>query len=552
MSIRLLQYTKQINWQSPKADYTRIMENRRANLEMLAAHPGATQALLRYYGEGRWAEFISDWCMTFDPREIDPSIRYRPFILYKRQIEYVDWVYQRYINRERGLCKKFRGAGASWLDAAISVVMWLTQADSVITLGSQKSEKVDNGDGDPDSLFWKVRKTIDTLPAFFVPEGWRPKSKTMLVYNPDTGSSIRGEIGDQIGRGGRASMVFADEFAELEHPQRVESALSETADCVLYVSTIPETGYVGSKFHELETQLPDEKKFIFEWTQDERKRLEPDKEPEEEEWYIKKREEVSRAVFDAQYLLVNTSTTTNAYIPAGLIHAANTRSRMSIYQTDDTPWSIGVDASGMGADKSIIWRRRGRINMPLGVRTVLSKLDEVQLAMAIKDIAKECLAVAPIALIGIEKDGAGAGAGTLLQYTSLAPIVRQVHTGIKISNGREYNLRAFLHRQAKEYLEEQDPFIPVDHIFSAQATAIQEDRKGGLLLIESKEDYRARLSGGKSKLDKKIGKSPDRWDGFMLSFIPPSGELVKSFSQTKNAKTIRGRAWKPLDPVMGY
>lgn len=552
MSIRLLRYQKQIDWSNPKADYQRIIENRRANLENLAANPAAIPALLRHYGEGRWAEFISDWCMTFDPREIDPEIRYRPFILYKRQIEYVDWVYQRYINRERGLCKKFRGAGASWLDSAISVVIWLTQQDSVITLGSQKAEKVDNGDGDPDSLFWKVRKTIDTLPALFVPGEWRRASKNMLVYNPDSGSAVRGEIGDQIGRGGRASIVFADEFAELEHPQRVESALAETADCVLYVSTIPETGYVGSKFHELETQFPDEKKFIFEWPQDERKRLKPNLEPEEEEWYQKKKEEVSATVFDAQYLLINTATTTNAYIPGALIHRANQQRRSAVYQDPVTPWFIGVDASGMGADKSVIWRRRGRLSMPLDNFTVLGKLNEVQLALAITDIAKECLATAPIALIGIERDGAGAGAGTLLQYTSLSPIVRPVHTGAKLNNGRDYNLRAYLHRQAKEYLAGEDPFIPLDHIFLAQATAIQEDRKGGLLLIESKEAYRARLSGGKSALDKKIGKSPDRWDAFILSFIPPSGKLVRSYSSTKKASPSAKGGWRPLDPVLGY
>ena len=525
---------------------------RRENLVEIASCPGAVPKILSYYSKGRWAEFISDWGMTFDPRELDTDIMYRPFILYKRQIEYVDWIYMRYSNRERGLCKKFRGFGASWLDAAISVVMWLTLPNRVITMGSQKAEKVDNGDGDPDSLFWKVRKFIDLLPAVFVPEGWKKASKIMQVVNPNNGAVIRGEIGDQIGRGGRASIVFADEFAELEHPQRVESALAETADCVLYVSTIPETGYIGSKFHELETQFPEEKKIIIEWTQDERKRLNPEKEPEEEEWYIKKKEEVSQAVFDAQYLLINTATTTNAFIPGTLIKRANERRRSEIIQAIDTPWYIGVDASGMGADKSVIWRRRGRINLPLDNFTVLERLNEIQLTEVIIEIAKECLTTGPIALIGIEKDGPGSGVATLLQTTSLAPVVVPVHTGVRLSNGRDYNLRAFLHRQAKEYLELEDPFIPTDHIFSAQATAIQQDRKGGLLLIESKDEYRARLSGGKSRLSKKIGKSPDRWDGFILSFIPPTGKLIKAFSRSVSTPIQSSSGWRALDSVMGY
>ena len=551
MPLRILQYNQQINWRDPKADYERIATLRSENIRLLGQNKGAIPQLLKYYGDGHWAEFISDWCMTYDPREIDSEIKYRPFILYERQIEYVDWVYQRFINRERGLCKKFRGAGASWLDSAISVIIWLTQSYSVVTLGSQKAEKVDNGNGDPDSLFWKVRKTITMLPTLFVPDGWERKSKTMLVVNPINGTVIRGEIGDQIGRGGRASLVFADEFAELEHPQRVESSLAETADCVLYVSTIPETNYIGSKFHELETQLPDEKKFVFEWTQDKRKRLNPDRPEEEEEWYIKKSQEVSRTVFDAQYLLVNTATATNAFIPSSLINNANQRRKSSIIQPPNTPWFIGIDASGMGADKTIIWRRKGNINWPLEPHCVLDRVDEVQLASAVQDVAKECLATGPIALIGIEKDGAGSGAGTLLSYTSLAPVVRAVHTGARVGNGRDYNMRAYLHRQAKEYLESAECYIPVDHIFMAQATAIQQDRKGGLLLIESKEEYRARLSGGSSRLDKKVGKSPDRWDAFMLTFIPPTGKLVKSFSRSTNPAQPNS-SWKPLDSVMGY
>lgn len=551
--MRILQYKRQVNWADPKADYERLNGLRQENLIRLQQNPGSVPALLRYYGEGRWAEFISDWGMTYDPREIDTELRYRPFVLYERQVQYCDWVYQRWISRERGLCRKFRGAGMSWLNTGIAAAIWLTQDDAVITMGSQKKEKVDNGDGDPDSLFWKLRKFIDTLPALFVPENWRQASKSMVVVNPRTNSTVRGEIGDQIGRGGRASIVFADEFAELEHPQRVESALAETSDCVLYGSTIPEVGYIGSKFHELEAQLPDEKIFIFSWLEDERKRLRPDIEPQEEEWYKKKSEEVSKAVFDAQYLMLDSASSTNAYIPGTLIQAANNFPKSKIFQPPTVPWSIGVDASGMGADKSIIWRRKGNINYPLDNFTVLDQLDEVQLANAIKDIARECLATGPIALIGIEADGAGSGAGTLLSYTSLAPVVRRIHTGAKLSNGRDYNVRAYLHRQAKEYLEREDCSIPLDHVFLTQATAIQEDRKGGLLLIESKAEYRARLSGALTKLGKKVGKSPDRWDAFVLSFIPPTGKLVTSISnQTGNVASRKRTGWTPLDAVVGY
>lgn len=545
--MKIIHYNKPINWADPKEDYRRIVQLRQANLVELTKYPGAVPNLIKYYFDGRWPQFISDWGWTFDPRELDPSFMYRPFILYKRQIEYTQWVYERWQKRQRGLCKKFRGAGASWLDAALAVMMWLGQPNSIVTLGSQKAEKVDAGDGDPDSLLWKVRKYIDLLPSLFVPDDWRKQSKMMLVVNPRNGSAIRGEIGDQIGRGGRATMVYADEFAELEHPQRVESALAETADCVIMPSTIPETGYIGSKFHELEHHLPEEQIFIWQWHEDERKRLRPELEPEQEEWYIKKKRELSPAVFEAQFLLTNTAATTNSFIPGGLIVNANQRSKVSIPDRRG-PWQIGIDASGMGADKTIIWRRRGYNNLP---PMVFEKLDGIQLAMKVKEVVAQCLETGPVGLIAIERDGPGGSCADQLKYTPIAPVVAAIHTGTRLKDGNNYNLRAWLHRQAREYLEEGVAYIPPDPVFEAQATAIQYEYKGGALLIESKEEYRARFSGGTSRLDKRVGKSPDRWDAFVLTFVPPVGPPLKSMIQVGETRVGESR-WKPLDPVMGY
>jgi hypothetical protein len=542
---RILQYKQQINWANPGPDYIRIREMRKQNLISLAENKGALPALLRHYGNGRWAEFISDWGMTYDPRETDHSLRYRPFILYKRQIEYVDWVYARYQKRERGLCKKFRGAGMSWLNVAIAVTMWLTQQDSVITMGSQKAEKVDNGPGDPDSLFWKARKFIELLPQMFIPEDWQKQSKTMVIVNPDTGSTIRGEIGDQIGRGGRASIAFPDEFAELEHQELVESALAETADTVIYGSTVPTKGGVGSKFYELEHHLPEEQVFVFQWVEDERKRLNPDLPPEEEPWFVKKKNEVSPTVFASQFLLDYSAATSNAFIAAQTVRDAFNFPKSRIEQVPDLPWRIGVDASGMGNDKTKIWRRRGRVSLPV---ITLEKLDGIQLSMIVQREAEKLLPLGPIELIGIEKDGPGGSCADQLKYSPFASITRAVHTGAKLKDGRNYNLRAWLHQQAKDYLESGDCHIPNSQIFMTQATAIQFKYHGGLLQIESKDDYRARFSGGKTKAEKASGKSPDEWDSFVLTFLPPAATPI---TQTQIFQE-QISSWQPLDKVMGY
>lgn len=551
-SVRILQYKQQVNWLDPKADYERINKLRSENLIQLTKNPGAVPALLRHYGKGRWAEFISDWCITFDPRELDPELRYRPFILYQRQIEYVDWVYQRYINRQRGAMRKPRGIGASWLDAAIGVIIWLTEPGGTVLYGSQKEEKVDNGEGDFDSLFEKMRYLIRTLPSIFVPKGWEQRKKKMLISNPDNGAQLKGEIGDKIGMGGRASLVFADEFAELEHPKIVEGSLAGTADAVLYVSTIPKSGYIGSRFHQIIAQLPSDQVFTFELADDERIWDDRTKTLEEQKWYQQKIVEITPDVFNTQYLGIDSAVTTNAYFPPNLIVAANKCRLSQIVQPWDVPWSIGVDASGMGSDEFVIWRRRGRYSLPLDNTTVLAKVNEVQGALAIQEVAKDCLSTAPIALIGIEKDGPGSGVATLLQYTSLAPVLVAMHTGIKLKDGLNYNLRAYLHRQAKEYLENEDPYLPSDPIFFAQVTAIQHKYKGGTLLIESKEDYRARLSGERSALGKQLGKSPDRADAFYISFAPPTGKLVTSFFNKQDMPVQSSKGWQPLDASIGY
>jgi hypothetical protein len=75
------------------------------------------------------------------------------------------------------------------------------------------------------------------------------------------------------------------------------------------------------------------------------------------------------------------------------------------------------------------------------------------------------------------------------------------------------------------------------------------ESRGGLLLIESKEDYRKRLSGATSKVGKMAGRSPDRWDSFILSFVPT---MAKPITQAQLQVRVGGRSWRPLDATMGY
>jgi len=547
MSSRAIKFSETIDWKNPLPAYERIIEARKENLKRLALQPGSLEPLLQYYLNGHWAEFICDWGVTYDPREEDIRLQYRPFILTSRQIEYVDWLYDHYKHRSHGLCRKHRDAGMSWIHAAVGTLLWLARRNTVVIYGSQTEDKVDKGPGDPDTLFWKIRTFIKNLPLPFQPADWVKQSKHMLVVNPVNGSVLKGGVGDNIGRGGRSTLALPDEFAEVQHPQLVESSLIANSDCIIYGSTIPTEGWKASHFYRLENQFPEEDVFVFEWWQDPRKRQSPDLPAEKEHWYVKTKQKTSDEVFKTQYLMVDNTASAVQFIGEDLILAAFDRNSLDIQIPSDRPWCIGVDAAGMGNDKIKIWRRRGRLNLSA---LTFDSMDGLQLAAVIQDVARGLLKTGPINLVSIERDGPGASCADQLKYTWLAPVLQAIHTGARLGNGFEYNLRAYLHKQAKDYLEEEDPYIPYSKTFLTQATAIHYAYKTGLLLIESKEEYRSRFAMGRSKAEKLASRSPDEWDSFMLTFMLPTGKLVK-FPGALTSSMSRD-SWQPIDKVMGY
>ena len=79
--------------------------------------------------------------------------------------------------------------------------MWLFYPGTVIGFGSRKEEYVDDLN-DPKSLFWKAREFVNLLPVEFRPAGWDPKRGMPHSWrwkNPENGSAIVGESGDNIG-----------------------------------------------------------------------------------------------------------------------------------------------------------------------------------------------------------------------------------------------------------------------------------------------------------------------------------------------------------------
>jgi hypothetical protein len=530
-----------IDWAAP--DYTEVLTFRREAAEALQKNPKAVPKLMEFYSTS-WVDFINDWGLTYDPRK--PENKYSPFILFPRQEAYVNWVYDLYTSGRRGLAEKSREVGFTWLSVACACCVWTFNSHSVVGFGSRKQELVDNGEHDPDSIFWKIRAFIDHLPLDFLPPNYRTGWKTMVVANPGNKAVIKGEIGDEIGRGGRAGLYFVDEFAHLQHPDMAESALSANTDCRIYVSTV---NGVGNLFYRLRHFLPTSQIFIFDWKDDPRKRLNPDRPPEEEPWYRKQKEELLPTTLASQVDRNYQASVANTFMDGENLVAAQRRRPGSIDQPASTPWRIGVDAAGQGNDDIVLWARRGRISIE---PETYKRMDGVQLAVAIERKVAMLLLTASVELIAIERDGPGGSAADQLKYGPYASITLAVHTGAKLKDGRHYNLRAFLHTQARDYVNDLEVSLPDDNIFLAQATSIQSYSKAGLLLIESKDEYRARFATGVTRAEKGASRSPDRWDAFVLTFVPTRARPIAQTQVDDLFSGTKSHGWRPLDRVVGY
>lgn len=480
-------------------DYDAVFRERAERLKRLRAEPGLLPGVLEYYKSNPVA-FINDWFMTFDPRNAEVGIpTVVPFVLFPKQAEFVDWVVSRWKGREDGLVEKSRDMGASWLCVAIAVWMWRFHNQVVIGFGSRKEAYVDSI-GDPKTLFWKAREAIRLLPIEFRPKGFDPKSDApyMRILNPENGSSIIGEAGDNIGRGARTSVYFVDEAAYLERPDVTEAALSQTSNCRIWVST--PNGSANPFYRKRHSgKVP---VFTFHWAQDPRK---------DEAWYKAQCEKLDPIIVAQEIDISYDASVADSWIDGEKVTLAQRTGPADVVAIG--PWFIGVDAAHMGDDESIIHKRKGRLNLPQVSRR---GIDGVTLAGM---VAEECRVLTDagdkIGGIIIELDGPGVSCFDQLQLTRWKPYVVGVHTGARQSDDRNYNLRAKLWRSAAEYLADSPVSLPNCAELKAQLASMRYSYRDGLLLMQSKKDYK-----------KAFGRSPDKADAFILTFGAPEGSVI--------------------------
>ena len=472
-------------------DYDAEYRRRSERLERLRADPSILPGLKDFY-KNHPVEFITDWGMTFDPRNAEiglPTVM--PFLLFPKQAEFIAWLRERWLGREDGLAEKSRDMGVSWLCVAFAVWMWTFHPGTVVGFGSRKEEYVDDLN-DPKSLFWKARKFIELLPVEFRPAGYNPKKHApfMTIVNPENGAAIVGEAGDNIGRGNRTAVYFKDESAFYERAESIDAALSQTSNCKIDVST-PNGN--GNPFYR-KRHGGKVKVFTFHWRDD------PRKGPE---WYAKQQNDLDPVVLAQEVDIDYNASTNDAWIPGTLVEAAQRIGPADVEANG--PWAIGVDAAHMGDDESVITLRRGRLTLPQIARR---SLDGPALAAAVEEQCRTLEdAGGVIGTIVIELDGPGVSAYDALRRGKWAEAVNGIHTGAKQSDDRNYNLKAKIWRAALDYLKAGGCSMAFEPELKSQLSSYRYSYRDGLLLMEAKKDYK-----------KRIGKSPDRADSWVLTF----------------------------------
>lgn len=504
---------KNFDWLNP--NYEAVFAQRIERLERMRKNPEIVHRIKDYYA-GHPADFINDWGMTFDPRLAERGLRtVVPFVLFPKQREFIGWLLERWLMREDGLVEKSRDAGLSWLCVGFAAWMMIFKPGTVVGFGSRKETYVDQI-GNPASLFWKVREFINLLPSEMQPENWDAQTCApfMKIQNPENGSFITGEAGDNIGRGNRTSIYFIDEAAFLERPDQADAALSQTSNCRIYVST---PNGAGNPFyrraHDGKT-----KKFIFDWRDDPRK---------DEKWYEKQKATLDPVVLAQEVDRSYTASVANAFISGEIVTAAARKGPADIMASGHI--LMGVDVARFGDDKSSITIRQGRVLLR---QINFGGFDVVDVAGRVKDEFRAQLG--DISQIAVDTIGIGSGVADILRR-EFGDLVVDVNSSLRMGDGQCYNLRARMWRDMRDWLK-MGASIPNDPELITDLTALQYGYKGGELLLESKQDAKKRGI-----------KSPDRADSLALTFAYP----VKQRDEF-SMPMAQSQAWAAIDEITGY
>lgn len=292
-------------------DYQSIFQQRIGRLMAVRKDAKLLEACRLHYRHNP-IDFIADWGVTSDPRNVERGLpAVIPLVPFARQREWLQWLLDRWRGGEDGLTEKSRDMGCSVNAMALLSTLCLFNDGFVGGVGSRKEDLVDRV-GDPNTLFYKARMFLQHLPAEFRGD-WSERNKALSSHMkldfPTTGSVVIGEAGNNIGRGGRASIYLVDEAAFLANPASVDSALSQTTRCRIDLSTVNgrDNPFAEKRFS---GKVP---VFTFNWKEDPRK---------DEAWYIAQTQRLNPLIVAQEIDLDYSASKEGILIPSAWVQAA--------------------------------------------------------------------------------------------------------------------------------------------------------------------------------------------------------------------------------------
>lgn len=293
------------------------------------------------------AYWINNWGWTYDPRPEAGFPAHLPMDLWPKQDALLRWIRWLATERKPGAVCKSRDTGVSYIccfDACHELVFGPGLS---VGFGSRTQDEVDKL-GDPDSLLEKCRLIIEDLPEWMQPRGYERDKHAihMQITNPVSGATIKGDVGKNIGRGGRKARYFVDESAFLENPEMVNRALSANTNTRIDVSTV---NGIGNDFYRRVSEgLPKEQIFTIGWEDDPRK---------DEVWKIAKEKEIGTIDFAREYGRDFAASIEGLFIPSEWVMAA-----VDLDLPEGTgPIIASLDVAEEGANQNVLGSRRGPV-----------------------------------------------------------------------------------------------------------------------------------------------------------------------------------------------
>lgn len=250
-------------FKSVPMDYRENLKYRRKLLDLCRYDREAQQAVI-YACKRDILFFINTFILQFNPLvKGDASVG--PFITWPEQERImlmtppigkgILWCYE---NDRTSVVEKSRDMGASWLFLIFQLWLCLFHNHIQVLNISRSKDAVDSASRN--SLFEKIRFMLAHLPDWLKGEVEAQRNNFRFLR---TGSEITGEASTgKSGAGGRASVVFIDEFSQIEEAIAVRQNTASIADCRFFNGT--HLG-VGTEFYNL-TQSPEIVQIQLHWT----------------------------------------------------------------------------------------------------------------------------------------------------------------------------------------------------------------------------------------------------------------------------------------------